>query len=156
MISTRRFCRIVLERDKLVLVQVEIQKSHIAGLAATKLHGLVVMMLGWHAKGPGFESCADPIKLLLHKSWAPSIGRNSKGKKAAKCLTPEIGLGSIFRSLMSSSKNQTNTLAAKKYWMKFFAPFIRPQVEPFPHNKHPMEHGCAFLIAYSCAIGQLQ
>ena len=71
-------------------------------------------------------------------------------------LTLEIGLRSIFRSLISSSKNQTNTLAAKKYWKKIFAPLISPQVEPFPHNKHPIEHGSAFLIAYSCAIGQLQ
>ena len=77
-------------------------------------------------------------------------------KEAGKCLTLEIGLRSIFRSLISSSKNQTNTLAAKKYWKKIFAPLISPQVEPFPHNKHPIEHGSAFLIAYSCAIGQLQ
>jgi len=63
-----------------VLVQAEIQGGHIASPAATKLHGLVVMMLGWHAKGPGFESRSDPMKLLLHKSWAPSIGRNAKVK----------------------------------------------------------------------------
>ena len=140
-----------------MLVQVEIQKSHIAGSAATKFHGLVVMVLGWHADGPGFKSRSDPLKLLHHNSRAPSIGRNAKVKnKAGKVLTLDIGLKSIFRSLISSSKNQTNTLAAKKYWMKLFAPFIRPQVEPFPHNKHPIEHGSAFLIAYSCAIGQLQ
>ena len=143
-------------RDK-VVVQAKIQISYIPSPAATNLHGLVDMMLGWHTKGPGFESRSIPLKLLLHNSWAPSIGRNTKVKnKAGKVLTLDIGLKSIFRSLISSSKNQTNTLAAKKYWMKLFAPFIRPQVEPFPHNKHPIEHGSAFLIAYSCAIGQLQ
>ena len=86
----------------------------------------------------------------------PLSDETQREKKAGKGLTPEIGLRSIFRSLISSSKNQTNTLAAKKYWMKIFAPYTRPQVEPFPHNKHPIEHGSAFLIADSCAIGQLQ
>ena len=80
--------------------------------------------------------------------------RKAETKKAPKCLTPEIGLRKFFRSLISSSKNQTNPLAAKKCWMKFFAPFIRPPVEPFRHNKHPMEHGSVFLIAYSMGIGQ--
>ena len=99
-----------------MLVQVEIQKSHIAGPAATKLHGLVVMMLGWHAEGPGFKSRSDPLKLLHHNSRAPSIGRNAKVKnKAGKVLTLDIGLKSIFRSLISSSKNQTTkTLILQK------------------------------------------
>ena len=140
-----------------MLVQVEIQKSHIAGPAATKLHGLVVMMLGWHAEGPGFKSRSDPLKLLHHNSRAPSIGRNAKVKnKAGKVLTLDIGLKSIFRSLISSSKNQTNTLAAKKCWLKIFAYFIRPGVEPFRHNKRPMQYSSECLVANSMGIGQLR
>ena len=64
-----------------MLVQAEIQSSYVARPAATRLHGLVVMMLGWHAEGPGFESRSDPLKLLPRNSWAPSIGRNVKVKK---------------------------------------------------------------------------
>ena len=115
------------------------------------------MILGWHVQGPGFKPRPDHLKLLLHNSWTPSIGWNSKVKKGpGKVLTLEIGLRWIFRSLISSSIIQTKTLAAKKFWMKIFAHSISTQVEPFPHNKHPLEHGSTFLVANSCAIGQLQ
>ena len=87
----------------------------------------------------------------------PLSGQTQRWKKVpGKVLTLEIGLRWIFRSLISSSIIQTKTLAAKKFWMKIFAHSISTQVEPFPHNKHPLEHGSAFLVANSCAIGQLQ
>ena len=64
-----------------MLVQAEIETSYMASFTAIRLHGLVVMMLGWHAEGPGFESRSGPLKLLPRNSWAPSIGRNVKVKK---------------------------------------------------------------------------
>ena len=51
-------------------VLVEIHSSHIKGLSTTKLHGIVVMILGWHIQGPGFKPRQDQLKLLLHNSWA--------------------------------------------------------------------------------------
>ena len=46
------------------VVHVDIHKRQITCHVTTKLHGIVVMMLGWHAKGPGFK---PHLKLLLHK-----------------------------------------------------------------------------------------
>ena len=58
--------------DKMVLLYcillVDIHSSHIIGPATTKLRGIVVMMLDWHAEGPGFKFRPDHLKLLLHKS----------------------------------------------------------------------------------------
>ena len=97
-----------------------------------------------------------PLETFASQLLGALYRTKCKGEKMArKVLTPEIGLRKFFRSLISSSKNQTNPLAAKKCWMKFFAPFIRPPVEPFRRNKHPMEHGSVFLIAYSMGIGGL-
>ena len=96
-----------------------------------------------------------PLETFASQLLGALYRTKCKGEKMArKVLTPEIGLRTFFRSLISSSRNQTNPLAAKKCCMKFFAPFIRPPVEPFRHNKHPMEHGSVFLIAYSNCIGQ--
>ena len=64
-----------------MLVQVEIQDSHIESLAATKLHGLVVMMLGWHAKGPGFESRSDLLKLFASQILGALYRTKRKEKK---------------------------------------------------------------------------
>ena len=47
------------------VVHVDIYRRRITCLAITKLCGIVVMMLGWHAKGPGFK---PHMKLLLHNS----------------------------------------------------------------------------------------
>ena len=46
------------------VVHVDIHRRRITCLATTKLSGIVVMMLGWHAKGPGFK---PHLKLMLHK-----------------------------------------------------------------------------------------
>ena len=136
---------------------VEILSSHITGLytkKASRYSGydslLACRMSRVQTQTRSIETFASQLLGALYRT------KRKGEKEAGKCLTLEIGLRSIFRSLISSSKNQTNTLAAKKYWKKIFAPLISPQVEPFPHNKHPIEHGSVFLIAYSCAIGQLQ
>ena len=92
--------------------------------------------------------CSDRAIALQFMVWC--------NEECHRVLTLQIVLRWIFQSLISSSMTQTKTLAAKKFWMKIFAHSIRPRVEPFPHNKHPLEHGSAFLVANSCAIGQLQ
>ena len=42
-------------RSKYTVVHVDIHRRRITCLATTKLRGIVVMMLSWHAKGPGFK-----------------------------------------------------------------------------------------------------
>ena len=62
-------------------VLVEIHSSHIKGLSTTKLHGIVVMILGWHVQGPGFKPRPDHLKLLLHNSWAEFDERNAEKRR---------------------------------------------------------------------------
>ena len=52
-------------RAKYTVVHVDVHTRRITCLSTTKLHGIVVMVLGWHAKGPGFK---PHLKLLLHNS----------------------------------------------------------------------------------------
>ena len=51
-------------RSKYTVVHDDIHRRRITCLSTTKLHGIVVMMLSWHAKGSGFK---PHLKLLLHK-----------------------------------------------------------------------------------------
>ena len=53
-------------RAKYTVVHVDIHTRRITCHATTKLHGIVVMMLSWHAKGSG-TGFKPHLKLLLHK-----------------------------------------------------------------------------------------
>ena len=135
---------------------VEILSSHITGLytkKASRYSGydslLACRMSRVQTQTRSIETFASQLLGALYRT------KRKGEKEAGKCLTLEIGLRSIFRSLISSSKNQTNTLAAKKCWLKIFAYFIRPRVEPFRHNKRPMQYSSECLVANSMGIGQL-